>query len=117
MIAHYKNIVYNHSFVKSEQNEEIRTRLSRNMVDGISKLAKPLVKLVAASYTEQWSALAPAGVLMLGGKSSCSSSMMNSAVRKHGINPRILQICTISSHGVLGLTPLAFVAGLLKNPL
>ncbi len=41
-------------------------RLSRNMVyvDGESKLAKPLVKLVAISYTEQWSALAPAGVLM-----------------------------------------------------
>ena len=31
---------------------------------GAIKLAKPLVKLVAPSYTEQWSALAPVGVLM-----------------------------------------------------
>jgi len=31
---------------------------------GAIKLAKPLVKLVATSYTEQWSTLAPAEVLM-----------------------------------------------------
>jgi hypothetical protein len=33
-------------------------------VDGNSKLANLLVNLVVASYTEQWSALAPTGVLM-----------------------------------------------------
>jgi Transposase domain (DUF772) len=41
-------------------------RLSRNMVyvDGNPKLANPLVNLGVASYTEQWSVSAPAGVLM-----------------------------------------------------
>jgi hypothetical protein len=33
-------------------------------VDGNSKLANLLVNPAAATYTEQWSALAPAGVLM-----------------------------------------------------
>jgi hypothetical protein len=41
-------------------------RLSHNMlyVDGESKLAHHLASLAVASYTEQWSALAPAGVLV-----------------------------------------------------
>ncbi|TMD98941.1 MAG: hypothetical protein E6I80_28545 [Chloroflexi bacterium] len=44
----------------------IQTRLSRNMVDvdGNFKLANPLVNRGVASYTEQRSTLAPAGVLM-----------------------------------------------------
>jgi hypothetical protein len=50
--------------------EARQSRLPHNIlyVVGESKLANPLVNLAVVSYTEQWSALAPAEVQMKGGK-------------------------------------------------
>src|SRR5258708_19735155 len=64
---------------RSSPSLQLVTRLPHNILDviGESKLANPLVNLAIVSYTEQWSALAPAEVQMLGGKPSCSSSTTN----------------------------------------
>jgi hypothetical protein len=58
--------IYGFDFTSAPSLKKPITRLSHIMfyVDGKSNLANPLVNLAVVSYTEQWSALAPAGVLM-----------------------------------------------------